>query len=64
VKLRSTHPGGRGAINVEWDSASATLTCRIVNRGAGKPNVIVGDLLDYMLARNKGRVRTITIFPD
>jgi|ERR1035437_1761062 hypothetical protein len=63
MKLRSTEPDRRGAINIEWDSSSAVLKCRIVNRGSGKPHLIVGDFLEYILGCHKKRVRTIAIIP-
>ncbi len=63
MKIRSTEPGRRGAINVEWDGSSAVLKCRIVNRGSGKPHLIVGDFLEYVLGRHRSRVRTISIIP-
>ena len=63
LKIRSTESDRRGAINVQWDAAGV-LRCRVVNRGAGKPNSIVGDFVDYMLARHRSRLRTITIVPS
>ena len=63
MKIRSTEPDRRGAINVEWDGSSAVLKCRIINRGLGKPHLIVGDFLEYVLGCHKKRVRTITIVP-
>jgi hypothetical protein len=63
MKLHSTAVDRRGALNIQWDPAGATLRCRVVNRGAGKPNLIVGDFLDYMLDRFHDRVRVVTILP-
>ena len=63
LKIRSTESDRRGAINVQWD-ASGVLRCRIVNRGAGKPNSIVGDFMDYLLARHRKRTRAITVIPS
>lgn len=63
LKIRSTQPDRRGAINVQWD-ATGVLRCRVVNRGAGKPNSIVGDFLEYVLARHRKRLRTITVVPS
>ena len=63
MKIRSTSADRRGAINVEWDATSSVLKCRIVNRGTGKPHLIVGDFLEYVLARHRNRVRTIAIIP-
>ena len=63
LKLRSTEADRRGALNIQWHPAGAVLQCRVVNRGAGKPNLIVGDFLDYVLARFRKRVKAITIIP-
>jgi hypothetical protein len=63
LKLHSTEPTRQGAINIQWQPAGAVLQCRVVNRGAGRPNLIVGDFLDYVLARFCKRVRAITILP-
>jgi hypothetical protein len=64
LKLYSTEADRHGALNVQWDSATAVLKCRVVNRGEGKPNLIIGDFLDYILARYRKRVRVITILPE
>jgi hypothetical protein len=64
LKIRSTEPDRRGAINIHWRAAESVLLCRVVNRGAGKPNLIVGDFLDYLLAYFRRRVRVITILPN
>lgn len=63
LKLHSTEVNRQGAINIQWQSAGSVLQCRVVNRGAGRPNLIVGDFLDYILARFRKRVRAITILP-
>lgn len=63
LKLRSTEADRHGAINLQWDAAGV-LRCRVVNRGAGKPSPIVGDFVEYLLARHRKRVRTITVVPD
>jgi hypothetical protein len=63
MKIRSTDYERPGAINVEWDGSSSVLKCRVVNRGTGKPHLIVGDFLEYVLARHRKRVKTIAIIP-
>ena len=50
----------RGALNVEWDSQSAILNARVVTRGSRKPSPIVGDFVNYLLAKHGTRVQTIT----
>jgi hypothetical protein len=64
LKIRSTESDRRGAINLHWRSPESVLLCRVVNRGAGKPNLIVGDFLDYLLAYFRKRVLAVTILPN
>lgn len=61
LKLRSTS-GRHGAINIQWHSIGV-LRCRVVNRGAGRPDDIVGDFLAYLLACHRKRLRLINIVP-
>lgn len=63
MKLRSTDPQTRGAINVEWDPPVHILNCRIVTKGRGKPNAIAGDFVKYLLARHWRRIEHIDISP-
>jgi hypothetical protein len=63
TKLRSHAEGRRGAINIVWDPATRILTCRVVNRGSGKPSLIIGDFVDYLLQRHRRRIKLITILP-
>jgi len=63
LKLHSTEADRRGALNIQWDAAGTVLQCRVVNRGAGKPHLIVGDFVEYVLGRFRKRVRAITILP-
>ncbi|MDT5293505.1 MAG: hypothetical protein QOJ76_385 [Acidobacteriota bacterium] len=62
-KLHSTLPDRHGAINIQWDGASMILLCRVVTRGSGKPNLIIGDFVDYLLARFKRRIQAVNILP-
>lgn len=64
TKLRSHAEGRRGSINLQWNSSTKVLACRVVNKGAGKPNLIVGDFVDYLLQRHRRRVRLITVLPE
>lgn len=50
----------RGAINIVWDSQANILTARVVTRGSTKPSRIVGDFLNYLLARHGRRVKAVT----
>jgi len=51
-----------GAVNMSWDAATRTLTCRIVNRRLARPHRIVGRLVDFLLYRYRSRIKVITIF--
>jgi hypothetical protein len=59
LKLRGTDTT-RGAINIVWDRQSNLLTARVVTRGSAQPSAIVGDFVNYLLARHGQRVRAIT----
>lgn len=50
-----------GAINLEWHARSKTLICRVVTKLGNKPNSIIGDFIDYLLARHQGRIIAIHI---
>ena len=47
-------------INLEWHGRSGTLICRVVTKFGNKPNSIVGDFIDYLLARHQGRILSVT----
>ena len=51
----------RGAINLEWHARSRTLICRVVTKLGNKPNSIIGDFVDYLLARHQSRILAIHI---
>ncbi len=63
LKLRSTDPERPGAINIEWNRDVALLTCRVVTKHRNRPHLIIGDFLDYLLARHWRRLESITIAP-
>lgn len=50
-----------GAINLDWDAANKILNCRVVNRGAARPDAIAGFLVEYLLARRRSRIQSIHI---
>jgi hypothetical protein len=50
-----------GAINLEWHGRSRTLICRVVTKLGHKPNSIIGDFVDYLLARHESRILAIHI---
>ena len=63
TKLRSRAEGRRGTINIQWNAATKVLSCRVVNKGPGKPNLIIGDLVGYLLQRHRRRIRLVTVLP-
>jgi len=50
-----------GAINLEWHARSCTLICRVVTKLGNKPNSIIGDFVDYLLARQQRRILAVHI---
>lgn len=63
TKLHSTLPDRHGAINLEWDADTHVLVSRVVTRGKGRPNLIIGDYIDYLLARHARRIQAINVIP-
>jgi hypothetical protein len=63
TKLKSRSPGSRGSLNIQWSGATRVLTCRVVSKGTGRPSVVVGDFVSYLLKRHGRRVRVITVLP-
>jgi hypothetical protein len=61
TKLRSRAQRRRGAINIQWNGAAKVLSCRVVNKGSGKPNLVIGDFVNYLLQRHRRRIRLITV---
>ena len=52
-----------GVINLEWHSRTGVLICRVVTKLGNKPNSIIGDFVDYLLARHPRRILAIHIMP-
>jgi hypothetical protein len=63
AKVLSTRPGGRGALNMVWDANTGTLLCRVVNRGRGRPSLIVADFVEYLLTHFRRRIEVVTLIP-
>ena len=63
AKIRSSEPDRRGALNVEWDADTRILLCRVVNRGAGRPNRVLGDFVDHLFYRWRRRIEGVNILP-
>ncbi len=64
LKLRSTAPDRPGAVNVEWDGDARLLLCRVITRGKSRQHLIIGDLVDYLIARHRRRIRFMVITPE
>lgn len=45
------------------DANTSILLCRVVNRGAGRPNRVSGDFVDYLFQRCRGRIQAVNIIP-
>lgn len=63
AKVRSKEAGRRGALNLEWDADTSILLCRVVNRGAGRPNRVLGDLVTYLFEKCSNRIEAVNILP-
>ena len=61
VRTRESHRGG--SMNIQWDGATNILTCRVINRGTGRPNLIIGDFVDYLLSCYRRRIKLVTVLP-
>jgi hypothetical protein len=64
TKLRSWVKGRRGSLNIQWSSATKILTCRVINKGSGKPNLVIGDFVNYLLQRHRRRIRHVVVLPE
>ena len=53
-----------GAINIQWDQLSSVLSCRIVTKRPGKPTVIVGLFITYLLSKHRKQIYAIDIYPE
>jgi len=63
MKVHSTESHRGGSMNLQWDSATSILTCRVINRGSGRPNLIIGDFVDYLLSKYRRRIKLVTVLP-
>jgi hypothetical protein len=62
TKVKSSMSDRQGTVNIQWNANARVLMCRVINRGAGKPSLLVGDFVDYLLARHNKRVGHIMIW--
>lgn len=63
TKVRTTEGERSGSMNIQWDAATSILTCRVVNRGAGRPNLIIANFVEYLLRRQRRRIKLVTVLP-
>ncbi|HUJ48553.1 MAG TPA: hypothetical protein VLW25_00075 [Bryobacteraceae bacterium] len=63
TKVRSLESHRGGSMNIQWDGSTAILTCRVINRGSGRPNLIIGDFVDYLLSRYRRRIKLVNVLP-
>jgi hypothetical protein len=63
AKIHSTDPKRRGAMNLVWDADTNILLCRVITKGRNRPNLIIGDFVEYVLGRFKRRIEAINIIP-
>lgn len=61
--MRSRAVGAAESINIQWNGAPKVLSCRVVNKGSGKPNLIIGDFVNYLFQRDRRRIRLVTVLP-
>lgn len=64
AKLRGTHPHQPGALNIEWHSRTATLVCRVVNKGDARPSGILGSFINYLFDKHRERVKAVIILAE
>ena len=63
AKVHSREPDRQGALNIQWQGDTSILLCRVVNRGAGRPNRVLGDFVDYLFKRHSKRIQAVNIIP-
>jgi hypothetical protein len=39
------------------------LVCRVVTKGASKPDELIGDFISYLFARHRRRIKAVNILP-
>jgi len=62
AKIRSSQSDRQGVLNIEWNSDTHILLCRVVNRAAGRPDQILGDFVAYLFHRHRRRIRAVNIY--
>ena len=64
TSVRSTDSSLRGTIKMQWSASTRFLICRVINKGAGRPNQIIGSFINYLLERHKKRLKLVTIWTE
>ena len=59
--LKLKGDGVDGVLNIEWEASTKILSARIVNRKKGKPDLIAGNFVSYLLGRHSKRIKAIHI---
>jgi hypothetical protein len=62
-KVHSTSARVHGAINLEWDADTGILLCRVVTKAKGRPNLVIGDFVDFLIHHFSRRIQAINIVP-
>jgi len=63
AKIHSLNPEVRGAINLSWQGKINILNCRVITKGTGKPAIIIGDFIRYLLTRFARKIESVIIVP-
>lgn len=50
-----------GAINIEWDAATKLMICRIITKKGGRPGLILGTFVAYLMTNHSKSVRQISV---
>jgi hypothetical protein len=64
AKVYGTAPERHGALNVQWHADTRIMVCRVINRGAGRPGLILGDFIAYLFSRHHHRIKSVNIIPN
>jgi hypothetical protein len=64
ASIKSSNKTIKGTIKLEWDSKTSILLCRIINKGKGKPDYILGNLIQYLFSQYKKYIIMINIIPQ
>ena len=63
AKIIGNEPDLKGSLNLEWDASTSILLCRVVNKGAGRPDLILGQFVSYVFVACHRRIEAVNIIP-